>query len=108
MLPRKPTLEIDSVRRFDRAVGRKFNGRALHESASCHDNWAVVAWHIPRFRGNEAVDRGSCLDTLAECDDAFRFSKGHRLNDVVTALGSVWNNGKSQFLINICSKDSTF
>ena len=52
------------------------------------------------------VYRCCCLDTAAECDHTFRFSKGDRLDDVVTALTAVRHNVKAQLFINICRKNS--
>ena len=43
----------------------------------------VIAGHIPRLRGNEAVHRGSVLNTFTEGNQSFRRAEFDRLNDIV-------------------------
>ena len=108
MLPGQSTLEIYRIWRFDRSVGTQFNRRSLHKGPCCHDDIAVVSRHCPRFRIYITVDRCRCLNTLTERNHFFRCSERYRLNDIVAALRTVRNHGKSKTLIDICRKDCTF
>ena len=107
MVPGQSALEIHGIRRLDRAICAQFDRRALDESACCHDDRRIVARHIPRFRGDEAVYRCRRLNALAECDHALCRAKGNCLDDVVAGFGAVRNDCKAKLLINICCKDRT-
>ena len=101
MVPGKPSLEINGVRRFDRSVGGKLDGCTLYEGSCGHDNRRVVARHRPRLRSDKTVHRRGRLNSLAERDNPLRLSEGHCLNDIVARLRAVRNHGKSQFFIDI-------
>ena len=108
MIPSQTTLEVNRVRRTQRAIGTQFNGRTLHKSPCCHDNIAVVTRHCVRFGAHIAVHRCSCLNPFTESNESFRCAQFHCLNDVMTAFCAVRNYFKAQSFIDICRKDSTF
>ena len=105
MGPCETALEVDVVRRFDRTVRAQFDGGSRDKRACGHDDLAVIAGHIGGLRGNEAVHRRSGLDSLAERDHAFGRAESDSLDDVVAALLTVRQNGKSERLIEIGGQD---
>ena len=68
----KSALQVCNVWRANWAVTTKFDGCALHKTACSHDNWVVVAWHIPRFGFYVAINWGNRLNCLAKTDKFVR------------------------------------
>ena len=83
VLPGQSALKIYGVGRLDRTVCGQLDGSAGYKCPSRHDDLTVIAGHIPRLRGNEAVYRGSVLNAFAEGNQSFRRAEFDRLNDIV-------------------------
>ena len=72
MLVGEPALEVRRVGLADGRIGGELDARPLHETACRHNDFAVVAGHIPRFEMNETIDGRALLHRLDETRK-FRF-----------------------------------
>ena len=97
MIPGQAALEIDRIRRLDRAIGTQLDGGALYKGTCRHDD---LCCRIPAYPTVPVSH--SCPPALPPgCPSQNAImpsgvSKGHCLNDVVTALRSVRNNRQIQ------------
>ena len=49
MLVSQTALEISGVRLFNGGVSGKFNGRTFYKAPCRHNDFAIIAGHIPRL-----------------------------------------------------------
>ena len=82
--------------------------RYLDKCTGGHDHVTVIAGHRIGFGYDMGVNRCSLLDSLTECDHAFRRAETDRLDNVIALFRRIRTRLKSQTMIEMSGKYSTF